>query len=98
MAGCLFNVLLQMGIYPALEPESAGSEHRYGTLDETVDEFAHRTNRRGGTHDELIREGILRLFRRDDAGEWVLDYPSWQAHIWWEAREQTVSRGVRPVY
>ncbi len=98
MAGCLFNVLLQMGIYPALEPESAGSEHRYGTLDETVDEFAHRTNRRGGTHDDLIREGIRRLFRRDEDGAWVLDWPSWQAHVWWDVREQAISQGVRPVY
>ncbi len=98
MAGCLFNVLLQMGLFPAFEPEFAGSVHRFGTLDEAVDQFAHRMNRRGGTHDDLIREGILRLFRREDDGVLVLDCPSWQAHIWWDVREQAVSRGVRPVY
>ncbi len=98
MAGCLFNVLLQMGLVPAFEPESAGDAHRYGTLDEIVDEFAHRTNRRGGTHDDQIREGIRRLFRQDDDGAWVLDWPSWQAHIWWSARDQTVREGVCPVF
>ena len=98
MAGCLFNVLLQMGLVPAFEPEFGGGVQRYGTLEETVDEFAHRTNRRGGTHDDLIREGVRRLFRQDDEGAWVLDWPSWQAHLWWDAREQAVSRGVGPVY
>ncbi|NLX50022.1 MAG: class I SAM-dependent methyltransferase [Methanospirillum sp.] len=98
MAGCLFNVLLQMGIIPVFEPEFAGGEHRYGTLEETVNEFAHRVNRRKGTHDDVIRAGIRRLFRQEGDGTWVLDYPSWKAHIWWSARDQAVSEGVRPVF
>lgn len=98
MAGCLFNVLLQMGLVPAFEPEFTGGVHRYGTLEETVDEFAHRMNRRGGTHDDLIREGVRRLFRQDGDGAWVLDWPSWQAHLWWSARDQAVSEVVCPVY
>ena len=97
MAGCLFNVLLQMGVVPAFEPEFTGGVHRYGSLDETVDEFAHRTNRRGGTHDEAIRAGVRRLFRQEHDGSWVLDYPAWQAHLWWSARDQAVMEGVRPV-
>jgi hypothetical protein len=97
MAGCLFNVLLQMGIYPAFEPEFAGGMHSYGTLEEAVDEFAHRVNRRDGTHDDAIREGVRRLFRQEGAGTWVLDYPSWQAHLWWSVRDQAISERVRPV-
>lgn len=98
MAGCLANVLLQMGLCPTLEPDFAGDVHRYGTLDEAVDEFAHRMNRRGGTHDPVISEGIRRIFRQDDDGAWVLDYPNWHAHLWWDAREQTILPGVRPIY
>ncbi|MEN6342896.1 MAG: class I SAM-dependent methyltransferase [Methanospirillum sp.] len=86
MADCLFNVLLQMGLFPAVEPEFAGDIRQYGALDEAVDEFAHRLNRRGGTHDDEIREGLLRLLRRADDGAWVLDRPNWHAHIWWNAR------------
>lgn len=98
MAGCLFNVLLQMGLYPAFELEFTGSVHRYGTLEETVDEFAHRMNRRDGTHDDVIREGVRRLFRQERDGIWVLDHPAWQAHIWWSARDQAISEGIHPVY
>jgi SAM-dependent methyltransferase len=97
MAGCLFNVLLQMGLYPSFEPEFAGALHRYGTLEETVDEFAHRANRRGGTHDAAIEATVRRLFRRDADGAWVLDHPSWQAHLWWSAADQAIAEGVRPV-
>ncbi len=93
MAGCLFNVLLQMGLYPAVEPEFTGGVHRYGTLDEAVDEFAHRVNRRDGTYDAVIREVVRRLFREEGDGTRVLDYPSWQAHLWWSARDQAVSGG-----
>jgi SAM-dependent methyltransferase len=98
MAGCLFNVLLQMGVVPAFEPEFTGGVHRYGSLDETVDEFAHRVNRRDGTYDEVIRSGVRRLFRQERDGTWVLDHPGWQAHLWWSARDQAVSEGIRPVY
>lgn len=98
MAGCLMNVLLQMGICPTCEPESGGGPHCYGTLDEAVDEFAHRMNRRDGTHDPVIREGIRRLFRQDEDGVWVLDYPSWHAHLWWETSKQTILPGVRLIY
>lgn len=97
MADCLLNVLLQMGLYPAFEPDFAGSVHRYGSLEETVDEFAHRSNRRNGTHDELIGETVRSLFRQDHDGAWVLARPTWQAHIWWSAAEQPLGGGDGPV-
>lgn len=97
MAGCLFNVLLQMGLSPSFEPEFAGALHRYGSFQETVDEFAHRANRRDGTHDAAIESTVRRLFRRDAKGAWVLEHPSWQAHIWWSAADRAVAKEVRPV-
>ncbi len=92
MAGCLVNVLLQMGLFPTVEPEFMGGVHRYGSLDEAVDEFAHRMNRRDGTHDGVIRDGLSRLLRREADGSMVLDHPAWHAHIWWDVREQTSPR------
>ena len=97
MAGCLMNVLLQMGLMPTLESESVVRVHRHGSLDEAVDEFAHRMNRRYGMSDDLIRAGLLRLLHEEE-GSYVLDYPAWQAHIWWKTSGQTISPGTGPLY
>lgn len=98
MAGCLVNVLLQMGVFPTVEPAFMGGVHNYGTIDEVVDEFAHRMNRRDRTHDGVIRDGLLRLLRREEDGSLVLDHPAWHAHVWWDTREQLIRPEFNPVY
>lgn len=94
MAGCLVNVLLQMGLFPRVEPVFIGQMHRYGSLDQAVDEFAHRMNRRDRTYDGVIRDGLIRLLHREEDGSMVLDHPAWHAHVWWDTREQSIRPGI----
>jgi SAM-dependent methyltransferase len=97
LACCLVNVLFQMGLVPSLEPEPPERVHRYGSIEEAVDEFAHRMNCRGHVADETIRAGLLRLLREEEDG-YILDYASWNAHVWWKTAGQTLVSGTGPIY
>lgn len=83
MADCLFQLLLQRGIYPNLTAEKVCSPQPYQTLGEGVDDFRSQMNAYESRQENLIRNYLRTHLTMSRAGL-CLRGESWNATIWWK--------------
>lgn len=83
MADCLFQLLLQKGIYPNISLEKVCSPHPYETLGEAVDDFRRQMNAYEPRQESLIRNYLRTHLTMSRAGL-CLRGDSWNAMIWWK--------------
>lgn len=92
MADCVWNLLFQMGIMATLDAAFSPAIHRFRDLDQVVAEFRDRLNcsRDSGA---VLGYALDRLLPRDGDGTYWLDRSSWDAHIHWDVRGQSIRHG-----
>jgi SAM-dependent methyltransferase len=82
MADCLFNALLQMGIYPNVEVSKSSHAHRYVTIGDAVADFHRRMGCSDSRQDKIIGN-YLRTHLCAAGKEFQLRGSSRSAKIWW---------------
>ncbi|MFA4861537.1 class I SAM-dependent methyltransferase [Methanoregula sp.] len=86
-ADWLWQILYEMGIHAAIQPESQVSFSRYATVDEAVEEFRQRLNCTTPAHEETVRNYFHSVLRQDGDG-FILGCGTRSAHIWWKTTDQ----------
>nr|WP_321351217.1 class I SAM-dependent methyltransferase [uncultured Methanoregula sp.] len=90
-ADWLWQILYEMGIYAALEPEPQVSVSRYATVDAAAEEFRQRLNCTTPAHEETLRNYLQAVLRQDNGG-YILGSGTRSAHIWWNTTEQNIEK------
>lgn len=88
MAGWLWQVLAEMGIYANLSVETKSSVTRFATFEEAADEFFQRLNCTSPAHEETVKNYLHATLRRDGDG-FILGTETLGAHIWWNVNPKT---------
>ena len=86
-ADWLWQILYELGIYAAIEPEALPSPSRYASVDEAVEEFRLRLNCTTPAHEETVRNYFQAVLRQNGDG-FVLGSGTRSAHVWWNTAEQ----------
>jgi len=81
-ADWLWQILYEMGIYAAIQPEPRLPPARYAEVDEALEEFRQRLNCTTPAHEEIVRNYFLTVLRHDGNG-CTLGEGAVSAHIWW---------------
>jgi hypothetical protein len=83
LAGCLLQVLYEMGIYASLATERK-NDTEYRTVEDAVREYSQRLNCTTKAQEEILMTYFTRQLRPWGNG-FALDGASYSAHIWWKA-------------
>ena len=86
-ADWLWQILYEMGIYANIQPEPYVSRSSYANMDEAVEEFRQRLNCTTPAHEEILRNYLHAVLRREGEAL-LLGTGTRSAHIWWNTADQ----------
>jgi len=86
-ADWLWQILYEMGIYAAIQPEPRQPPARYADVDAALEEYRQRLNCTTPAQEEIVRNYFLTVLRQDENGYALGEGPV-SAHIWWSTAEK----------